>query len=293
MEIVKNVPLYTNEQNIADKKLIVLSPSSLPFDDTPKSGSNNVIDSNTIYNLHNELRKQLTYTEGTGIDINKNKQISLASLANSPKTVGSANRIPRITYDKYGRITGAAQSSISLTGLEDSIKSMFILEQNFWDVGQLNDPGFTYKSDEDGKIYKLVNGKTQYVKKTLIPTNIQWYRKWSNGILEQGGEISYYSGSEKLILYFHVPFADINFHFFRNHCCTGEAGSVRGYNGIYSHHSKENTKQGEGKDFFATAVGGSRAFGRKTCYKVMLRIGIHSRRFWWYAIGRWKALPKR
>lgn len=64
MEIVKNVPLYTNEQNIADKKLIVLSPSSLPFDDTPKDGSNNVIDSNTIYNLHNKIYTDLTYSEG-------------------------------------------------------------------------------------------------------------------------------------------------------------------------------------------------------------------------------------
>lgn len=146
---------------------------------------------------------------------------------------------------------------------------------------------------KNGRIYQLVNGTTQYVKERLIPTNIQWYRKWSNGILEQGGEISYFSDAAKLILYFHIKFADINFHFFRNHCCNGEADRVRAYNGIYSAHSKENNKQGDGEDFFANAVGGSRAFGRKTINKVMLRIGNHSRRFWWYAIGCWKALPKR
>lgn len=52
---ITDVPLFTNEQNQNDKKLIVLSPSSLPFDDNPTKGSHNLVDSNTIYNLSGTL----------------------------------------------------------------------------------------------------------------------------------------------------------------------------------------------------------------------------------------------
>lgn len=56
IQIITDVPLFTNEQDQNDKKLIVLSPSSLPFDDNPTNGSHNLVDSNTIYNLSRTLK---------------------------------------------------------------------------------------------------------------------------------------------------------------------------------------------------------------------------------------------
>lgn len=59
IQIITDVPLFTNEQNQNDKKLIVLSPSSLPFDDNPTNGSHNLVDSNTIYNLSGTLNTNI------------------------------------------------------------------------------------------------------------------------------------------------------------------------------------------------------------------------------------------
>lgn len=56
---ITDVPLFTNEQNQNDKKLIVLSPSSLPFDDNPTKDSHNLVDSNTIYNLSGTLNDNI------------------------------------------------------------------------------------------------------------------------------------------------------------------------------------------------------------------------------------------
>ena len=59
IQIITDVPLFTNEQNQNDKKLIVLSPSSLPFDVNPTNGSHNLVDSNTIYDLSGTLNTNI------------------------------------------------------------------------------------------------------------------------------------------------------------------------------------------------------------------------------------------
>ena len=59
IQIITDVPLFTNEQNQNDKKLIVLSPSSLPFDNIPTKDSHNLVDSNTIYNLSGILNTNI------------------------------------------------------------------------------------------------------------------------------------------------------------------------------------------------------------------------------------------
>lgn len=59
IQIITNVPLFTNEQNQNDKKLIVLSPSSLPFDKNPTNGSHNLVDSDTIYDLSGILNTNI------------------------------------------------------------------------------------------------------------------------------------------------------------------------------------------------------------------------------------------
>ena len=65
IQIITDVPLFTNEQNQNDKKLIVLSPSSLPFDDNPTNGSHNLVDSNTIYNLSRTLNTNIKNADTT------------------------------------------------------------------------------------------------------------------------------------------------------------------------------------------------------------------------------------
>lgn len=62
IQIITDVPLFTNEQNQNDKKLIVLSPSSLPFDNIPTKDSHNLVDSNTIYNLSGTLNTNIKNT---------------------------------------------------------------------------------------------------------------------------------------------------------------------------------------------------------------------------------------
>ena len=64
IQIITDVPLFTNEQNQNDKKLIVLSPSSLPFDDNPTNGSHNLVDSNTIYDLSGTLNTNINILSG-------------------------------------------------------------------------------------------------------------------------------------------------------------------------------------------------------------------------------------
>ena len=71
IQIITDVPLFTNEQNQNNKKLIVLSPSSLPFDDNPIKGSHNLVDSNTIYTLSGILNTNIK-TNATNIKTNTN-----------------------------------------------------------------------------------------------------------------------------------------------------------------------------------------------------------------------------
>ena len=77
IQIITDVPLFTNEQNQNDKKLIVLSPSSLPFDDNPTNGSHNLVDSNTIYKLSGTLNTNIkTNTNNIKTNTNNIKNVS-------------------------------------------------------------------------------------------------------------------------------------------------------------------------------------------------------------------------
>lgn len=50
--VIEKMPLYANIENAP---LIKLSPLSLPIDEQPTENSDNLVDSNTIYNLYNTL----------------------------------------------------------------------------------------------------------------------------------------------------------------------------------------------------------------------------------------------
>lgn len=50
--VIEKMPLYANIENAP---LIKLSPLSLPIDEQPTANSDNLVDSNTIYNLYNTL----------------------------------------------------------------------------------------------------------------------------------------------------------------------------------------------------------------------------------------------
>lgn len=118
IQIITDIPLFTNEQNQNDKKLIVLSPSSLPFDDNPTDGSHNLVDSNTIYDLSGTLNNKIDRDINTvKIDINNTLNNRLNELVNK------LLRFP--DYDK-----GVAYTASEYFGSKKENK--FIIPFNGW-----------------------------------------------------------------------------------------------------------------------------------------------------------------
>lgn len=60
-----------------------------------------------------------------------------------------------------------------------------------------------------GKVDKIINGKNiEYVIDSSRDGNGNWYRKWSDGWLEQGGTITGVGSYGKVFINFHIPFSD-------------------------------------------------------------------------------------